>query len=219
MKNKTYQQLKNCFEDDSSSVCRIKTQNVKKTTVAIYEYFYDSAEWLFCYKNVVFDCAAWQKSGVFYSDYLATYKKCNFDEVKEAASLRQSKEKAFRCLLNEYIANFKKKPITKRKNLYLDITPQGQFVAIKNSGDKFARCELTESERMLFYLACFIKVNEFNRYVKAVKDLNYRAKPIVLANFPDSATESFDYAAFLKRQKSSGKIIIVTEDNAPKTPR
>lgn len=216
MKNAIYESLtKRRF--DKISVCKkekdiyeIKTDNADKVAEALYESFYNPSDCFYRYDDVVFDCAA-RKSMLRYSDLLSVYKKRDFDERKESLLLRRSKEKAFRVLLNEYIAEFKAKRISEQKNLYLDVTPQGKFIAVKKSGSKSFNYDLSASEQVLFDFFCFMEFNKFRQIVNSVKDFNYKEKPLILVNFPNFLDESFDYISFLARQKLNRKIIIIKD--------
>ena len=114
-------------------------------------------------------------------------------------------------MLNDYIVGFKPRQISERKSLYFDVTPQGKFIAVKKSGDKSFRCDLSASEQTLFDFLCFIEINKFRQIVNSVKDFNYKEKPLILVNFPDFLDESFDYISFLARQKLNRKIIVVSD--------
>ena len=222
MKSAIYESLaKRCF--DKISVCKkekdiyeIKTDNSDKVAEALYESFYNPSDCFYRYDDVVFDCAA-RKSRLKYSDLLSAYKRRDFDEQKESLLLKLSKEKAFRVLLNEYIAEFKTKRISEQKNLYLDVTTQGKFIAVKKSGDKSFNYDLSASEQVLFDFLCFMEFNKFRQIVNSVKDFNYKEKPLILVNFPDFLDESFDYISFLRKQKLNRKIIIVSDISVPKT--
>ena len=222
MKNAIYESLTKC-RFDKISVCKkgkdiyeIKTDNADKVAEALYESFYNPSDCFYRYDDVVFDCAA-RKSRLKYSDLLSAYKRRDFDERNEALLLKQSKEKAFRVLLNEYIAEFKTKRISEQKNLYLDVTTQGKFIAVKKSGDKSFNYDLSASEQVLFDFLCFMEFNKFRQIVNSVKDFNYKEKPLILVNFPDFLDESFNYISFLARQKLNRKIIIVSGIGVPKT--
>lgn len=216
MKSAIYENLaKRCF--GKISVCKkekdiyeIKTDNADNVAEMLYESFYNPSDCFYRYDDVVFDCAA-RKSMLRYSDLLSVYKKRDFDEQKESLLLRRSKEKAFRVLLNEYIAEFKAKRISEQKNLYLDITPQGKFIAVKKSGSKSFNYDLSASEQVLFDFLCFMEFNKFRQIVNSVKDFNYKEKPLILVNFPNFLDESFDYISFLARQKLNRKIIIIRD--------
>ena len=211
MKNITYKQLKECFSDMADDIYEIKTDNADKVAEALYESFYNPSDCFHRYENVVFNCSAEYEPRLKYSDFLSAYKKRDFDEQKESLLLRQSKEKAFRALLNEYIVGFKPREISKRKNLYLDVTPQGKFIAVKKSGDKSFNYDLSANEHVLFDFLCFMEFNKFRQIVNSVKDFNYKEKPLILVNFPDFLDESFDYISFLARQKLNRKIIIIRD--------
>ena len=216
MKNITYKQLKECFADMTDDIYEIKTDNADKVAEALYESFYNPSDCFYRYDDVVFDCAA-RKSVSIYSDLLSAYKRRDFDERKESLLLKRSKEKAFRALLNEYIAEFKTKRISEQKNLYLDVTTQGKFIAVKKSGDKSFNYDLSASEQILFDFLCFMEFNKFRQIVNSVKDFDYKEKPLILVNFPDFLDESFDYISFLRKQKLNRKIIIVSDISVPKT--
>ena len=223
MKNAIYESLtKRRF--DKISVCKkekdiyeIKTDNADKVAEALYESFYNPSDCFHRYENVVFNCSAEYEPRLKYSDFLSAYKKRDFDEQKESLLLKQSKEKPFRFLLNEYIVGFKPREISKRKNLYLDVTPQGKFIAVKKSGDKSINYDLSASEQTLFDFLCFVEINKFRQFVNDIRDFNYKEKPLILVNFPDFLDESFDYISFLRKQKLNRKIIIVTDISVPKT--
>lgn len=222
MKNAIYESLiKRRF--DKISVCKkekdiyeIKTDDADKVAETTYESFYNPSDCFYRYDDVVFDWAA-HKSGLRYSDLLSAYKRRDFDERNETLLLKQSKEKPFRFLLNDYIVGFKPRQISERKSLYFDVTPQGKFIAVKKSGDKSFRCDLSASEQTLFDFLCFIEINKFRQIVNSVKDFNYKEKPLILVNFPDFLDESFDYVSFLRKQKLNRKIIIVSDISVPKT--
>ena len=222
MKSAIYESLaKRCF--DKISVCKkekdiyeIKTDDADKVAETTYESFYNPSDCFYRYDDVVFDCAA-RKSVLIYSDLLSAYKRRDFDERNEALLLKQSKEKPFRFLLNEYIVGFKPREISKRKNLYLDVTPQGKFIAVKKSGDKSINYDLSANEQVLFDFLCFMEFNKFRQIVNSVKDFNYKEKPLILVNFPDFLDENFNYISFLARQKLNRKIIIVSGTGVPKT--
>lgn len=216
MKNITYKQLKECFGGMTDDIYEIKTDNADKVAEATYESFYNPSDCFYRYDDVVFDCAA-RKSGLKYSDLLSAYKRRDFDEQKESLLLRQSKEKAFRVLLNEYIVGFKSRQISERKNLYLVVTPQGKFIAIKKAGYKSINYDLSASEQTLFDFMCFVEINKFRQFVNGVKDFNYKEKPLILVNFSDFLDESFDYISFLRKQKLNRKIIILSDISEPKT--
>ena len=208
MKNITYKQLKECFGGMSDDIYEIKTDDADKVAEALYESFYNPSDCFHRYENVVFDCAA-HKSGLRYSELLSAYKKRDFDEQKESLLLKQSKEKPFRFLLNEYIVGFKPREISKRKNLYLGVTPQGKFIAIKKAGYKSINYDLSASEQTLFDFLCFVEINKFRQFVNGVKDFNHKEKPLILVNFPEYLDEKFDYISFLKQQNLNRKIIFV----------
>ena len=171
MKNITYKQLKERLGGMSDDIYEIKTDNADKVAEALYESFYNPSDCFYRYDDVVFDCAA-RKSRLKYSDLLSAYKRRDFDEQKESLLLKQSKEKAFRVLLNEYIAEFKTKRISEQKNLYLDVTTQGKFIAVKKSGDKSFNYDLSANEQFLFDFLCFMEFNKFRQIVNSVKDFN-----------------------------------------------
>lgn len=177
----------------------------------MYESFYNPSDCFYRYENVVFNCSAEYEPRLKYPDFLSAYKKRDFDERNEALLLKQSKEKPFRFLLNEYIVGFKPREISKRKNLYLDITPQGKFIAVKKAGYKSINCNLSANEQTVFNFLCFMEINKFRQFVNSVKDFNYIEKPLILVNFPDFLDESFDYISFLARQKLNRKIIVVSD--------
>ena len=208
MKNITYKQLKECFGGMTDDIYEIKTDNADKVAEATYESFYNPSDCFYRYDDVVFDCAA-RKSRLKYSDLLSAYKRRDFDEQKEPLLLRQSKEKAFRVLLNEYIIGFKSRQISGKKNLYLDVTPQGKFIAIKKAGYKSINYDLSASEQRLFDFLCFVEINKFRQFVNGVKDFNHKEKPLILVNFPEYLDENFDYISFLKQQNLNRKIILV----------
>ena len=208
MKNITYKQLKECFGGMTDDIYEIKTDNADKVAEATYESFYNPSDCFYRYDDVVFDCAA-RKSRLKYSDLLSAYKRRDFDEQKEPLLLRQSKEKAFRVLLNEYIIGFKSRQISKRKNLYLDVTSQGKFIAIKKAGYRSINYDLSASEQTLFDFLCFVEINKFRQFVNGVKDFNHKEKPLILVNFPEYLDENFDYISFLKQQNLNRKIILV----------
>lgn len=218
MENITYKQLKECFADMADDIYEIKTDNSDKVAETLYESFYNPSDCFYRYENVVFNCSAEYEPRLKYSDLLSAYKRRDFDEQKEPLLLKQSKEKPFRFLLNEYIVGFKPREISKRKNLYLDVTPQGKFIAVKKSGNKSFNYDLSASEQVLFDFLCFMEFNKFRQIVNSVKDFNYKEKPLILVNFPDFLDESFDYISFLRKQKLNRKIIIVSGISVPKTP-
>ena len=186
----------------------------------LFEVFYgslDREEGTLKKENVLFDCRLQTKGGIKYSDYLFAYKKRDFDEIKEKAQLKQASEKTFRSLLNEYIINFHPKRINEKKNLWLDITPQGKFVAIKYSGNERIICDLSVNEQTLFNFLCFIEINAFRQFVNGVRDFNYKEKPLIVINFSEFLTEEFDYISFLQRQKINRKIFLIGGLYAPKT--
>lgn len=223
MKNMIYEELKERLADTAANVYKItadifiiKTDDAGETAKALYCDFYNSSDCFYRYDDVVFDCAA-RKSGLKYSDLLSAYKRRDFDERKETSLYRKSKEKSFRFLLNEYIVGFKPRQISERKSLYFDVAPQGEFIAVKKSGDKSFNYDLSASEKTLFDFLCFIEINKFRQFVNGVKDFNYKEKPLILVNFPDFLDESFDYISFLRKQKLNRKIIIVSGIGVPKT--
>ena len=217
MKNITYKQLKERLGGMSDDIYEIKTDNADKVAEALYESFYNPSDCFHRYENVVFNCSAEYEPRLKYSDFLSAYKKRDFDEQKESLLLKQSKEKPFRFLLNEYIVGFKPREISKRKNLYLDVTPRGKFIAIKKAGDKLINYDLSASEQTLFDFLCFVEINKFRQFVNDIRDFNYKEKPLILVNFPDFLDESFDYISFLRKQKLNRKIIIVSDISVPKT--
>lgn len=209
MKNITYKQLKECFAGMSDDIYEIKTDNADKVAEALYESFYNPSDCFHRYEKVVFNCSAEYEPRLKYSDFLSAYKKRDFDEQKDSLLLKQSKEKPFRFLLNEYIVGFKPREISKRKNLYLGVTPQGKFIAIKKAGYKSINYDLSASEQTLFDFLCFVEINKFRQFVNGVKDFNHKEKPLILVNFPEYLDKNFDYISFLKQQNLNRKIILV----------
>ena len=205
--------------DEKSDIWEIESENPDELACELFADFCDSADRFYLYYSAVFDCESTHKARIDYCDFLSAYKKRDFDEKKENLLLKQSKEKAFRFLLNRYIVNFKPKEISKPKNLYMCITWQGKFVAIKKWGNRSINYDLSASERTLFKFLCFIEINKFFRFVNGIKDFNYKEKPLILINFPEFLDESFDYIRFLKQQKLNRKIIIIKKIHVPKTPR
>ena len=200
-----------CFNGD---IYVIKAENVKSAANNLFELFYDSDSGEEK-GNAVFDCRRCERGRIKYSDYLYAYKKRDFDEVKEKGQSKQANEKTFRSLLNEYIINFQPKEINKQKDLWLDITPQGEFVAVKKCGDKPIICDLSTSEKTLFNFLCFIEINAFRHFVNGVRDLNYKEKPLIVINFAEIIDEEFDYIAFLQSQKLKRKVILINELYVP----
>ena len=185
----------------------VKADNAKRAANNLFELFYGSGGEE--KENTVFDCRRCVSDEIKYSDYLFAYKKCDFDETNEKEQFEQAKEKNFRSLLNEYIINFKSKEISKKKNLWFYITPQGKFIAIKKAGYKSINYDLSASERILFNFLCFIEINAFRQFVNNIRDFNYKEKPLILVNFPEYLDNNFDYISFLKQQNLNRKIILV----------
>lgn len=217
MKNIPYKQLKECFGGMSDDIYQIKTDDADKVAETLYESFYNLSDCFYRYDDAVFDCRRCVSDGIKYSNYLFAYKKRDFDQAIEKEQSKQANEKNFRSLLNEYIINFKSKEISKKKNLWFYITPQGKFIAIKKAGDKSINYDLSASERILFNFLCFIEINAFRQFVNDIRDFNYKEKPLILVNFPDFLDESFDYISFLRKRKLNRKIIIVSDISVPKT--
>ena len=203
-----------CFDGD---IYVVKTDDVNQAADNLFEIFYG-----FCgganKGNAVFDCRCCESDGIKYSDYLYAYKKRNFDETKEKAQSKQANEKNFRTLLNEYIINFKPKKICEKKNLWLDITPQGKFVAVKKCGYNSIICDLSASEKTLFDFLCFVCANEFCQFVNGVRDFNYKEKPLIVVNFTVFLDERFDCIFFLQKQNLNRKIFLIDLLYVPKTP-
>ena len=193
----------------------IKADNARRAANNLFKLFYDSDSGEEK-GNAVVDCRRCERGGIKYSDYLFAYKKRDFDETIEKDQSEQANEKNFRSLLNEYIIKFKPKEISKKKNLWLYIRPQGRFIAVKKSGDKSFNYDLSANEQTLFDFLCFIEINAFRQFVNEVKDFNYKEKPLILVNFIGFLDESFDYISFLQKQKLNRKIILIDELYVPK---
>ena len=131
--------------------------------------------------------------------------------LSDEAAGRMAKNICKFMFSNETIVGFKPRRISEQKNLYLDVTTQGKFIAVKKSGDKSFNCDLSASEQVLFDFLCFMEFNKFRQIVNSVKDFNYKEKPLILVNFPNFLDESFDYISFLARQKLNRKIIIIRD--------
>lgn len=222
MKNRINEKLQENVAKTASDIFVLNASNPSEVAETLFYYFYHSPREVYRYENAVFDCAAPRcaKTGAQLNDFndLFLYKKRDFSATKEKTRLKLSKEKAFRFLLNEYIVKFKPLQINERKNLYLEITPHGRFIAVKKEGEKAINYHLSASEQMLFNFLCFIEINKFYQSVNGVKDFNYLEKPLILLNFSELLDESFDYIAFLKKQNLNRKIILIRESNVPKTP-
>lgn len=222
MKNRINEKLQENVAKTASDIFVLNASNPSEVAETLFYYFYHSPREVYRYENAVFDCAAPRcaKTGTQLNDFndLFLYKKRDFSATKEKTRLKLSKEKAFRFLLNEYIVKFKPLQINERKNLYLEITPNGRFIAVKKEGEKAINYHLSASEQTLFNFLCFIEINKFYQSVNGVKDFNYLEKPLILLNFSELLDESFDYIAFLKKQNLNRKIILIQESNVPKTP-
>lgn len=222
MKNRINEKLQENVAKTASDIFVLNASNPSEVAETLFYYFYHSPREVYRYENAVFDCAAPRcaKTGAQLNDFndLFLYKKRDFSATKEKTRLKLSKEKAFRFLLNEYIVKFKPLQINERKNLYLEITPHGRFIAVKKEGEKAINYHLSASEQTLFNFLCFIEINKFYQSVNGVKDFNYLEKPLILLNFSELLDESFDYIAFLKKQNLNRKIILIQENNVPKTP-
>lgn len=222
MKNRINEKLQENIAKTASDIFVLNASNPSEVAETLFYYFYHSPREVYRYENAVFDCAAPRcaKTGAQLNDFndLFLYKKRDFSATKEKTRLKLSKEKAFRFLLNEYIVKFKPLQINERKNLYLEITPNGRFIAVKKEGEKAINYHLSASEQTLFNFLCFIEINKFYQSVNGVKDFNYLEKPLILLNFSELLDESFDYIAFLKKQNLNRKIILIQESNVPKTP-
>lgn len=222
MKNRINEKLQENVAKTASDIFVLNASNPSEVAETLFYYFYHSPREVYRYENAVFDCAAPRcaKTGAQLNDFndLFLYKKRDFSATKEKTRLKLSKEKAFRFLLNEYIVKFKPLQINERKNLYLEITPNGRFIAVKKEGEKAINYHLSASEQTLFNFLCFIEINKFYQSVNGVKDFNYLEKPLILLNFSELLDESFDYIAFLKKQNLNRKIILIQESNVPKTP-
>ena len=211
----------NCGKDaececSGGEIYIVKTDHVRAVTDNLFKVFYgfDSRE----EENAIFDCRLCGRDEIKYSDYLFAYKKRNFDEIKDRGELRRANEKNFRVLLNEYIINFQPKKINEKKNLWLSITPHGEFMAIKKFADKSIIYDLSANERTLFNLLCFIETNAFKQLINGVRDFNYKERPLFIINSFECLSEEFDFIAFLKAQKLNRKIILIDRFNVPKTP-
>lgn len=204
------------FDDE---IFVITTENVKQTADNVYKIFYESPNGVDkgeTKENVVFDCRSCKYDGIRYFDYLFAYKKKNFDGGQEER-LKQSNGKTLRCLLNEYIINFQPKTINTEKNLWLTITPYGEFIAVKKIAGETILCNLSTNERILFNFLCFIEIHKFIQSINGVRDFNYQEKPLIIINFAEFLDAEFDYISFLIAQQLNRKIIIISETNVPKT--
>lgn len=200
---------------DLSNIIIIKTENAKQAAYTLFNAFYNN-NYNTQKESVVFDCRLKKFNKINYSDYLFLYKKREFDGYAEALQSDYAGEKSFRFLLNDYILNFKPKRISESKNLFLHLTLQGNFVAIKKSGNDSIVCDLSETEQIIFNFLCFIEINKFWQYVSGVRDFNYKEKPLIIINFSEYLDEAFDYVDFLQKQNLNRKIIIISEINVPK---
>lgn len=99
-------------------------------------------------------------------------------------------------MLNEYIIGFKPKTINAEKNLWLSITPQGEFIAVKKIDNETIVCDLSTSERILFNFLCFIEIHKFKQSINDVRDFNYKEKPLIIINFTEFLDEKFEYIDF-----------------------
>lgn len=193
--------------DDLFDLFVVKTENAKETANVMFNMLYKPSDQV-QKGDVVFDCKS-EELKIDYSSYLFNYKKRNVSEY--------ANEKAFRILLNEYILNFKLKTIIEKKNVFLQLTSEGKFIAIKKTDEEKIVCDLSETERTLFNFLCFIEVNKFWQYVNDVRDFNCLKKPLIVINFSEYLDESFGYTDFLKKQNLNCKIILIEEYNVPKT--
>ncbi len=200
---------------DWSNIIIIKTENAKQTADMLFNAFYNNNDNT-QKENVVFDCSLKKFNKINYSDYLFLHKKREFDGYAEALQSDYAGEKSFRFLLNDYILNFKPKRISESKNLFLHLTRQGNFVAIKKSGNDSIVCDLSETEQIIFNFLCFIEINKFRQYVCGVRDFNYKEKPLIIINFSEYLDEAFDYVDFLQKQNLNRKIIVINEIIVPK---
>lgn len=216
---KAVSQNEGACENFNDEIFVITTENVKQTADNLYKIFYEAPNGVDKgekKENVVFDCRSCKYDGIRYSDYLFAYKKKNFDDAQEER-LKQSNGKTFRCLLNEYIIGFKPKTINAEKNLWLSITPYGEFIAEKKIDNETIVCNLSTRERILFNFLCFIEIHKFIQSINGVRDFNYKEKPLIIINFTEFLDEKFDYIDFLTAQQLNRKIIIISTINEPKT--
>lgn len=203
---------------DLSNIIIIETENSKQSADMLFNVFYDNNDSV-QKENVVFDCCSQKVNKIKYSDYLFLYKKREFDGYAEALYTNCAGEKSFWFLLNDYILNFKPKIISENKNLFLGLTSQGSFIAVKKTECNSVICDLSASERIIFNFLCFIEINRFWQYVSAVRDFNCLEKPLIILNFSEYLDEAFNYVDFLQKQNFNRKIILINKTNVPKRSR
>lgn len=218
MKTNIYEKLKDYIEDSRRDIIAIKTDDVKGAADAIFSELY--ANNLTKYETAVFDCSdsrgqAGNRYKTRWAGFLTDFKKRNFNEKKEGEFLKLSKGKAFRYILNEYIASFKRVAINEGIRLYFSIAPQGEFVAVKDINGEVIVCDLSASEQALFNFLCFINVCKFFRIINGVRDFNHKEPPLILLNLFCETDEGFDCVAFLKKLELNRKIIIIDKIYPP----
>lgn len=212
MKTRIFEELKSYLEDSGRDIIAIKTDDVKGAADAIFSGLYPND--FTKYETAVFDCSDYSgQAGNGYktrwASFPSDFKKRNFNEKKEGEFLKLSKGKAFRYILNEYIASFKRVVINESKHLYFSIAPQGEFVAVKDANGEVIVCDLSASEQALFNFLCFINVCKFWQIINGVRDFNHKEPPLILLNLFSETDEGFDSVAFLKKLELNRKIIII----------
>lgn len=187
---------------DRISIVTVK--NAARAADLLFSGFYGAADKILR-SDAVFASPAYAGQ---YSDYFVFYKKAERDCLVRPRN-DMAKEKAFRFLLNEYFLTFEPKTISEEKGLFLHLTPSGKFVAIKKEKETSFFADLARKERATFDFLCFLEINRFWQNVRAVKDLHYVEKPLIVTDFLECVDEYFDYIDFLKKQNIKRKIIFV----------
>ncbi len=87
--------------------------------------------------------------------------------------------RAFRALLNEYIAAFEPQPFPGRDDCRIALRSDGIFVP-EDPGDPGRRIDLDEKEKESFEYQCFVGINDFWRKVESVRNCNHVARPLIV---------------------------------------
>ena len=138
-----------------------------------------------------------------YRDTEKYYPDCGFAQTTRGYGMTRS----FRAFVSQYIRDFKPIRLRENKELFLKLSPFGEFeVECKDSDGKIF---LSETEDVLYHYMSFISVADFWDRAEKMRDYNRIKKPLVICSFLERIDISVDITNALKRTNSLDRQTII----------
>lgn len=141
-----------------------------------------------------------------YKDLLKYYPNGDFAKHTNGYGTTRS----FRGFMTSYIKHFKPIRLRENKELYLKLSPDGEFRVgrLDDNEDIY----LSESENILYHYLSFISIADFWARAEKIRNLNRVTKPLIVYDFTEFLDETIDTNEVINLSKKAGRQIILFVD-------